>query len=287
MTSVNLQNNVRLRIFLILVLSIGVRFARSFSSDSVHKASGILEANYVLYGITMILTLVPFKAAWMIAILCVGVSASLGIFSVGLGIISTTRCVSGVQTGCVQHTPANIATITLAGIIALLDIFQVWSIYLILRFPTFFALFTQRIRIIFSWAWPFSWMIHIALFMESEWTVWVLPHLFIDPTIILLATIDETYILLVFMCVAAASDAIALLVVQLEIARLGLWISLALTLAGITMIFASSEPRSNVRTNPTSTNVTPTVNVPIASATPVRAPTMRKRQKSPAAKISF
>lgn len=284
MSSVNSQNNVRLRVFLILVLSIGVRFARSFASDSVHKATGILEVNYVLYGITLICTLLPLKTAWIIAIGSVGLSSALGIFSCSLAIISTIRCMSGTQTGCMQYSAANIITVSLAGIITVLDLMQVWSVYLILRFPAFVASATQRIRILFSWAWPFAWLINISLAVESQWTFFAIPHIFIDPTIIVLATIDESYILLALMCAAAVCDAISLLFVSLHLARLGLWVSLSLTLAGIIMIFASNTPDKKV-TPPVAQETTP-----IVQATPVKnmkSVNLTKRRKSQPGKISF
>lgn len=245
--SVTLQNNVRLRIFLILVLSIAIRVLRQWSSKSVHKATGILEINYILYAVMLLCTLLPFKAAWIIAVVAVIVAVVLGGVSTVLGTIATVRCLSGSQAGCVQSAPADISALVISGIIVLLDLLQAWTIYRIIRFPSFIASSTARIRILFAWAWPFAWMVNIALLIESEWTFWVTPHLIIDPTLIILANSDELYLLGGLMFVALASDAISLLQVHLSLARLGLWALSGLTIAGILMLFVPTDQLKAVR----------------------------------------
>jgi len=245
LTSVNLQNNVRLRIFLILVLSIVIRVLRQWSSTSVHKATGVLEINYILYALMLLCTLLPFKAAWMVAIVAVFTTVVLGSVSAVLGTIATVRCLTGSQAGCVQSAPVDIAALTIAGIIVFLDALQAWSIYRIIRFPSFIASATARIRVLFAWAWPFAWMVNIALLIESDWTFWVTPHLIIDPTLIILADSDELYLLGGLMFVALTSDAISLLKVHLSVARLGLWALVGLTVAGILMLFVpTSQPKA-------------------------------------------
>lgn len=242
-----LQNNVRLRIFLILVLSIVIRVLRQWSSNSVHKATGILEINYILYAIMLLCTLLPFKAAWMVAAVAVITAVVLGGVSTILGTIATARCLSGSQAGCVQSAPVDIIALVIAGIILFLDLLQAWSIYRIIRFPSFIASATARIRVLFAWAWPFAWMVNIALLIKSEWTFWVTPHLIIDPTLIILADSDELYLLGGLMFVALATDVISLLKVHLSLARLGLWALAGLTVAGILMLFVPTDQPKAVR----------------------------------------
>lgn len=244
-----LQNNVRLRIFLILVLSIVIRVLRQWSSNSVHKATGILEINYILYAIMLLCTLLPFKAAWMVAAVAVITAVVLGGVSTILGTIATARCLSGSQAGCVQSAPVDIIALVIAGIILFLDLLQAWSIYRIIRFPSFIASATARIRVLFAWAWPFAWMVNIALLIKSEWTFWVTPHLIIDPTLIILADSDELYLLGGLMFVALATDVISLLKVHLSLARLGLWALAGLTVAGILMLFVPTDQPKAVRSD--------------------------------------
>lgn len=277
--SVTLQNNVRLRIFLILVLSIVIRVLRQWSSNSVHKATGILEINYILYAVMLLCTLLPFKAAWMVALVAVIVAVVLGGVSTVLGTIATVRCLTGSQAGCVQSAPVDIAALAIAGIIVFLDVLQAWSIYRIIRFPSFIASATARIRVLFAWAWPFAWMVNIALLIESEWTFWATPHLIIDPTLIILADSDELYLLGGLMFVALASDAISLIQVHLSLARLGLWALVGLTVAGILMLFVPTDQLKAVRsvTAPKETPKQPEVKAAIVVDEPEIPKTLVRR----------
>lgn len=247
MSSVTLQNNVRLRIFLILVLSIVIRVVRQWSSKSVHKATGLLEINYILYAVVLLCTLLPFKSAWVLAIVAVVTAVVLGGVSTVLGTIATVRCLTGNHAGCIQSAPADISALAVAAIIVFLDMLQAWSIYRIIRFPSFIASSTARIRVLFAWAWPFAWMVNIALIVASEWTFWVTPHLIIDPTLIILADSDELYLLGGLMFVALATDVIALLHISLQLARFGTWALIGLTVAGVLMLFIPSESSKAVR----------------------------------------
>ena len=73
----------------------------------------------------------------------------------------------------------------------------------------------------------------------------MIPHIFIDPTIIVLATIDESYILLALMCAAAVCDAISLLFGSLYLGQTRS-VGFFIVLAGIIMIFASNTPDKKV-----------------------------------------
>ena len=277
--SLTLQNTVRLRIFLILVLSIVIRVLRQWSNNSVHKSTGILEINYIMYALMLLCTLLPFKVAWMVAIGAVITTVVLGGVSVVLGTIATVRCLSGSQSGCVQSAPVDISTLAIAGVIVFLDVMQAWAIYRIIRFPSFIASATARVRVLFAWAWPFAWMVNLSLLIESEWTFWVTPHLIIDPTLILLADSDEVFLLLGLMFVALASDCISLLQVQLSLARLGLWALAGLTVAGILMLFVPTSVPKAVRSAdaPKETPTQPQVRAAVVVAEPTVPKTLIRR----------
>ena len=67
-STATLQNNVRLRIFLILIISIGIQLIRKTASDSVYKATALLEINYILYGAILLCSLLPYKTTWAVAL---------------------------------------------------------------------------------------------------------------------------------------------------------------------------------------------------------------------------
>lgn len=282
-TSVSLQNNIRLRIFLVVLLSLGIRIAREFASNSVHKATGLLEINFILYGGVMICSLLPFKSAWVVAGLAIAGALLLGFACVVLGTISVVRCLTGGQVGCVQSAPADIVALVFAALVVVLDLFQLWSIYLIIRFPSFVSSATQRVRIIFAWALPFGWLVNIALLIDSTWVFWVTAHLVIDPTLIILATSNELGLLFGLMIVALVFDAIALLYISLSLAVYGIWVQIILTLAGLSMLFM-----------PTTVEIKPKKDKPpVTIAQPVDVETTnpenltRRRVKSSKKDISF
>jgi hypothetical protein len=286
MTTATLQNNVRLRIFLIIVLSIGIRIARSFASNSVHKATGILAFNYIIYGIIILCTLMPFKASWMVAMIANTCAIVIGGSSVALGTISTVRCLSANHAGCIQHAPGSIIAIVLAAIIVFLDIIQGWSIYLILRFPSFIASATQRIRIIFSWAWPFAWLVNISLIIKSSWIFCVTPHLVIDPTLIILADSNELFLLGGLMVVTLAADFIALLKVKEDLVKWAIYIQIVLTAAGMIMLFVpKSVPTVRSKNAPKEIKTTqPKIEPEVVQTTTNQ---LKKRQKSRIEDIKF
>ena len=125
--SVALQNNVRLRVFLIVIISLVIRATRINSSASVHKATGILENNFIVYGIVVLCSLLPFKATWIAAIIVQTVALLLDTAVVGLGVLATYRCRN--QTGCIQTLPLSVLTLMFVLIVFILDIMQTWDIY--------------------------------------------------------------------------------------------------------------------------------------------------------------
>lgn len=282
-TSVSLQNNIRLRIFLVLLLSLGIRIAREFGSNAVHKATGLLEINFILYGGVMICSLLPFKSAWVVAGAAVGAALLVGAVCAVLGTISLWRCLSGGQVGCVQSAPADIVALAFAAIIVFLDMLQLWSVYLILRFPSFVSSATQRVRIIFAWALPFAWMINIVLLLDSTWVFWVTAHLMIDPTLIVLSTSNEWGLLAGLMVVALVFDAIALLYTSLTLAVYGIWVQIILTLAGLSMLFMPTTVELKDSKSPPPTAIAQPVDVETTNPKKLK----RRRVKSSNSDIAF
>jgi len=280
-TSVSLQNTVRLRIFLVLLLSLGVRVARTLSSDAVHKATGLLTVNYVLYGGILICSLLPFKSAWVASGFFLLLAVGVGAGSTVLGTVALLRCLTGGQTGCVQTSPADVTALLCAGLIVLIDAFQCWSVYLIVRYPSFIASASQRIRILMAWALPFAWMINIALLWSGDWTFWVTGHLVVDPTLIVLANQGEHWLLGALMAVALAFDVVALMLVSLTLAHAAIWIQIALTGAAASMLcMPTAAPGVDA----------PGVDAPKEAAAVVAAPretATLTRRKSATSKIAF
>ena len=189
--SAALQNGIRVRLFLIILLAALVRVARVYSSASVHKASGLLETNFYLYGLVLFCSLLPFKKTWFVAILGQAAATFLGLAAAGLGLLATLRC--RTQTGCIQTLPASAVTLVLVAAIFGLDILQTWDVYRIIRAPMFDSSGTQRVRILFSWALPFGWLVNILLYTDSQWSMFkfTTAHLFVDPLVILLANAND------------------------------------------------------------------------------------------------
>lgn len=234
-----LQNNVRLRIFLIIVLSIVIRIVRTHASNSVHKSSGILEANYFLYGLVLLCSLLPFKPGWVAAFLVQGIALLLDLLALGLAFIATWRCKD--QVGCMQTLPASLTVLAFVGIVTILDSLQTWSIYLIMNGPIIITSITQRIRILFAWATPFAYLINITLILNSTWTVWVTPHLVGDMLIIVMANSGENVLLAIVMVVMVALDAFALLLVDNSLVSKAIFAQIALTTSGILLLYATRE----------------------------------------------
>ena len=235
MTSATLQNNIRLRIVLIFILSIFVSTAREFATDSVHKATAQLQINYILYSVILLITLVPFKASWIISVILGGSTVVLGGLSTVLATIATVRCVSAQQVGCIQTLPGSIITLILTGIIVVIDIYQTWNLYLISRYPTFKTSAGQRIRIIFSWALPFAWLLNIKSVVDDHWSWMFITHLLVDPLFIVMANSEEKFFLIVMTFVTIAIDVLAL-TIQTHYTQI-LIIQLAMTLVGGLMAF--------------------------------------------------
>jgi len=207
--SATLQNGIRLRLFLIVLMSILVRVARVYASSSVHKASGLLETNLYLYALVIFCSLLPYKHTWIMALVCQGVATFLDVAATGLGTLATFRCRN--QTGCIKTLPVSVLTLGICAVILLLDVLQFWDIYRILRAPMFTSSAARRIRILFAWALPFGWLVNIVLFMDSEWSMlkFSTTHLFVDPLVIFMANSNEYTFVFGLIVLAIVSDILA------------------------------------------------------------------------------
>ena len=188
MTSASLQNAVRVRIFLIVLLSIGVRIAREFSSTPIHKATDLLTINYFLYGLVLLCTVAMSKVAFALALVIQVFAGGIDALAFTLSLVSTIRCISAEQAACIHTLPGSITTIVFLGIIWFLDLLQAWSAYRIIQLPSYTSYLGRRLRILFSWALPFAILNNIVLFIEDSWTIWVTPHLIGDTVIIIMST---------------------------------------------------------------------------------------------------
>jgi len=237
--SASIQNSVRLRIFLILVLSIIIRITRIQASTSVHKASGILETNYFIYGLVMICSLLPFKSSWVVAFCGQIVGTILDISTLSLALIATWRCKD--QVGCVQTLPFSIIVLFLTLVVAIFDTLQTWSIYQILSGPMFLTSATQRTRILFAWAFPFAYLINFTLLFNSQWTPLVTPHIVGDTLIIFMANSGEYSILITVMMILVVFDVIATMVIIHSLVLKAIYVQIVLTLGGIFIFFGSVQ----------------------------------------------
>lgn len=244
MTSATLQNNCRLRIVLIIIISIVIRIGREFSSDSVHKATNLLEMNYLLYGLILLLSLLPYKASWIFAMIVNAAAVVLGSLATVLATSSTLRCVNAKQIGCIQTLPGSAATLIAAAIIVVLDIYQTWNLYLISRYPTFKTSSSQRIRIIFSWALPFAWLLNIQAIIDDNWSWMIVTHLLADPLFIVMANTEEK----IFLCVAGISTIVLdiFAILFFDETRI-IMIQLALTIVGFIMMISTHNPKNEVQ----------------------------------------
>lgn len=237
MSSATLQNNVRLRVFLILCVSIAVQMIRPMVSTPVHKATDLLRLNYILYGLVMVASVITFR--WTAAVgLVVQIAATLlDLFWFLLAALATHRCVEAEQAGCLHTLPASILCLVLLGLLSGLDMLQTWALYRILRMPTFMVAPIQRVRILFAWAVPFAWLNTILLMMANEWTLWVTPHIVIDPIVIVMASVDEFAFLTGAIGIAVLADVFALFWVSHPTVRSSVSIQLILSIGGLVVLW--------------------------------------------------
>jgi len=242
MTSASVQNTVRVRIFLIVLVSIGVRIAREFSSESVHKATNLLLVNYLFYGIILLCTVAMSKVAFGLAIFLQLAAATLDAIAGTLALVSTLRCVNAQQAVCIHTLPGSIAAVVLTGLLWLLDTLQCWSIYKVLRMPSFTSYLGRRLRVLFSWAFPFVVLNTVALLVEGEWTAFVTPHMVVDPLMIVMAPTLNAGTLAVILAAVIAADCIALYMVAVSLVRISIGVQISISAFALILVLASKVP---------------------------------------------
>lgn len=239
MSSVTLQNNVRLRVILILAISLLIQMGRHFVSDSVHKATALLEFNYIFYGLLLLCSCIPSKIAWYIAVIALVMATMVSGTVLALGSLSTWRCLD--NSGCIQTMPGSCLVLLLVAVQCLLDLYQTWNVYLILRRPYLVASSTQRLVILFAWAFPFAILTNGVLLSESQWTVWVSPPLVAMPIIIIMAQSSEYTLIGILTLISIASNAFSILYVTNTLARSAIIIQGAISLFGTIILFIPSK----------------------------------------------
>ena len=274
-SSATLQNNIRQRVVLVVALSIGIQAGKQMVSDSVHKATTLLEINYGLYGILLLCSIMPSKSAWYMGGL-VSVMATLidaGVF--GLGLIATMRCID--KAGCVSTIPGSVVVLVFVGLQCLLDAYQTWNVYIVLRQPYFVASSSQRLRVTVAWALPFAILTNMVLMSASTWTAWVSPGLVAYPIVIVVAQSREDLFVAILLGVALVSHLVALLTVEHTLARTSIVIQSVLSTMGLalTLIPSSVYVKPPSRPDP---HVLPML--PVNSKPPVSNGLPRRRNKS-------
>jgi hypothetical protein len=166
---VSLQNGVRLRIILVFGISILIALIVPSASDSVNKSISIMGANSLFYFTVLICSIIPSKVAWIVACIALFVASILDIVVFFLGFIVTVRCLD--EGGCVQTLPFSLVVLVLVGLATVLDLYQTWNVYLILQTDTYVASATQRLRVVLTWALPFTVLVNIALLANSEFSI--------------------------------------------------------------------------------------------------------------------
>lgn len=261
-SSATLQNNIRQRVVLVVALSIGIQAGRPFVSDSVHKATTLLEMNYVLYGILLLCSTLPSKNAWYMGALVSTLATLVDAAVLGLGLIATMRCID--KAGCVSTIPGSVLVLGFVGLQCLLDAYQTWNVYIVLRQPYFVASSPQRLRVTVAWALPFTLLTNLVLMTASTWTVWVSPGLMAYPIVIIIAPAGEDIFVALLLGVALGSHLVALLTVEHTLARTSLLIQSVLSTMGLvlTLIPSSVYVKPPPRPDPSVQTVLPVSSEP-------------------------
>ena len=239
MTAVELQNGVRIRIVLILFVSILAKLFTPLSSDAVISASSISGVNNFFYFAVLLCSIIPSKIAWIIAIIVLVVASILDLVVFFLSFIVTVRCLD--EGGCIQTLPFSLVVLGLSGLIALLDLYQTWNVYLILQNKTYVASATQRLRVVLTWAIPFVILTNIAMIADSEFSVFAIIPLISLPIVIFLAHKPEATFLGLLLVITLVSIAATLFSVANSLASSSLLIEGVLTAFGFVLLFMPTE----------------------------------------------
>tara|TARA_B110000091_G_scaffold130897_1_gene140340 strand:- start:10436 stop:11293 length:858 start_codon:yes stop_codon:yes gene_type:complete len=246
-SSAALQNNIRQRVVLVVALSLGIQMGRPFVSESVHKATMLIELNYALYGMLLLCSVMPSKTVWYVGALVSVLATFLDAAVLGLGMVATMRCID--KAGCVATIPGSVLVLGLVGLQCGLDAYQTWNVYIVLRRPRFVASSSQRLRVTVAWALPFTFLTNLVLMAQSAWTVWVSPGLVAYPVVIVVAQSREDLFVAILLGVALGSQLIALLTVEDTLARTSLVIQSVLSTMGLlltlvpTTMYVKPPPR--------------------------------------------
>ena len=239
MTAVELQNGVRIRIVLILFVSILTKLFTPLASDAVISASSISGVNNFFYFAVLICSIIPSKIAWILACIILVVASILDLVVFFLSFIVTVRCLD--EGGCIQTLPFSLVVLGLSGLIALLDMYQTWNVYLILQNKTYVASATQRLRVVLTWAIPFVILTNIAMIADSEFSVFAIIPLISLPIVIFLAHKPEATFLGLMLIITLISIAATLFSVANELANMSLLIEAVLTAFGFVLLFMPTE----------------------------------------------
>ena len=239
MTAVELQNGVRIRIVLILFVSILTRLFTPLASDAVNSAVSISGVNTFFYFAVLICSIIPSKIAWIIACIVLVVASILDLVVFFLSFVVTVRCLD--EGGCIQTLPFSLVVLGLSGLIALLDLYQTWNVYLILQNKTYVASATQRLRVVLTWALPFVILSNIAMIADSEFSVFAIIPLISLPIVIFLAHKPEATFLGLLLVITLVSIAATLFSVANELASSSLLIEAVLTAFGFVLLFMPTE----------------------------------------------
>ena len=274
-----LINNIRLRVGAIITLSIGIHILRATAAPGVVKATATLSFNYVVYAAILLLSIVPHKSAWGTAVVFQILTVANDVFSVVLGTIATTRCLSSKQTGCVELALQSIACLLLLGFVTLMDVYQLWNIYLCLRQKTFTSSAAQRVRILFAWALPFGWLVNVVLLSESNMALLATPHLAIDPMMIMMARSQEPMFLSVLCGIVFATDLVHYITATSTLVRGAIVVQLALTVVGGAMLVFTKVNTNKQPAKPSVLPNTPVLVVPGVSAKAVTGDLRQRKSK--------
>jgi len=236
---VSLQNGVRLRIILVFGISILIALIVPSASDSVNKSISIMGANSLFYFTVLICSIIPSKVAWIVACIALFVASILDIVVFFLGFIVTVRCLD--EGGCIQTLPFSLVVLVLVGLATVLDLYQTWNVYLILQTDTYVASATQRLRVVLSWALPFTVLVNIALLANSEFSIFATVPMISLPMIIVLAHENESTFLVLLMVITLLSIAATLFSASSSLAVSALMIEGVLTSFGLLLLFMPAE----------------------------------------------
>ena len=232
--SATIQNNIRLRIILVILLSIGIQSAQSIVSESVQRATSLIEINYILYGLFLLSSIIPSKVAWYLAALLLLLATLLDAFVLTLGLVSTMRCLN--KSGCLTTIPGSLLVLAMVLLQCAIDLYQLWNVYIVVRLPLFVASSTQRMRILYAWAMPFAVLSNLTLFWGSKWSVLASPPLVAYPMLIFLAHSGENTFLIILSIVALLSNVFLFLTLKYSLLYLSSIIQTVMCVIGIALL---------------------------------------------------